>query len=245
MPRLAPSLPATVTPTWHRQTGLFWAETAAGTVIGASANHWDEYLDQLANLPRTTAGYVVSPELIATPDARPNPDLSEARLDTVASLSRALPWATLLVGAPEHSRLGTYNALWLVSRGLRRVLMRKQLLTPPEQPDFQAAAAPTLPPQPGIQAVICLDAALYAFGVRTPAADTTTMVMSSCWATPLHPQLPNSLDNEARYNQSLQEVLARIMAGHALRDLVVVDRTPPDGDTAPFNCHMHRQATTT
>lgn len=226
---------------WWRQTGIFYAGEKNKT-IGVSANSWEEYIDLLMHeIPRDYTGRAISPELMTASDiSLDDLALSAARkairqrVNDIVERSESIPYAEIILGTPEFSSLGNYNALLSVKNGLARVIARKQLITPAESTHFTPGSLP----QSSTHSVICADL----FSYMNENTTTHEIQASCCWATPLVPQAKyNTLPDEERYRNAMIYVLNGIFNNTETRSVTIVDRTPDSTNIAPLNCRATRR----
>lgn len=224
---------------WWRQTGIFYTGEK-NEIAGVSANSWEEYIDLMHEISRNYTGRVISPELMTASDiSLDDLALSAARkairqrINDIIERSKSTPQAEIILGTPELSSPGDYNALLLINNGLARAITRKQLITPAESTSF----TPGYLSQDSTHNVICAD--LFNYIEENTAHDIQA---SCCWATPLVPQAKyNTLPDEERYRNAMIYVLNGIFNNTETRSVTIVDRTPDSTNIAPLNCRATRR----
>ncbi|MFC2601557.1 MAG: hypothetical protein ACFNYO_00205 [Candidatus Saccharimonas sp.] len=224
---------------WWRQTGIFYTGEK-NEIAGVSANSWEEYINLMHKIPRNYTGRVISPELMTASDiSLDDLALSAARkairqrVNDIVERSESIPYAEIILGTPEFSSLGNYNALLLINNGLAHVIARKQLITPAESTSF----TPGYLSQDSTHNVICAD--LFNYIEENTAHDIQA---SCCWATPLVPQAKyNTLPDEERYRNAMIYVLNGIFNNTETRSVTIVDWTPDSTNIAPLNCRATRR----
>lgn len=234
--------------TWYRQNGLFnFTNSDDKPVIGISAQTWEDYLDHIENLPSKVSGQVISPELITITDiplekaTRFQREISR-RILQLCELSRDLPNADFMVGTPsfyDDTEL-PYNTLLNISNGQCETKSRKWLLTLSEEGNFRPALTTQTLQQPySTQSLICTDMVVAPSLLRE---DTRHVQVSACWATPgfSHPNYQPPPDEE-RYTDAMIYTINQLFTAHLVRDLVVVDRTPPTTKIPPLDCVVQRK----
>ena len=234
--------------TWYRQNGLFnFTNSDDKPVIGISAQTWEDYLNHIENLPSKFSGQVISPELITITDiplekaTRFQREISR-RILQLCELSRDLPNADFMVGTPsfyDDTEL-PYNTLVKITNDQYKTNVRKWLLTPSEEGNFWPALTTQALQQPySTQSLICADMVVAPSLLRE---DTRHVQVSACWATPgfSHPNYQPPPD-EKRYTDAMIYAINQLFTAHLVRDLVVVDRTPPTTKIPPLNCVVQRK----
>ncbi len=224
---------------WWRQTGIFYTGEK-NEIAGVSANSWEEYINLMQEISRDYTGRVISPELMTASDiSLDDLALSAARkairqrVNDIVEISESIPYAEIILGTPEFSSLGNYNALFSVRKGLARAIAHKQLITPTESTHF----TPGRLPQSFTHSVICAD--LFSYMDKKTAHEIQA---SCCWATPLVPQAKyNTLPDEERYRNAMIYVLNGIFNNTETRSVTIVDRTPDSTNIAPLNCRATRR----
>lgn len=247
---------------WHRQTGVFYPEQLSSETptVGVSANTWREYMDliRLSLIRQAAADYpadhpadrFISPELMTTADIDlleipGQRDVVDDRLAKLEELSTSMPTAELVVGTPEYHPDGIYNSLVIIKNGTRRVLERKRtIFSSAEQGTFTASN--TLQQQcTRTLSAVCAD--LVGYGMQYPQypklpQDTRAIHASCCWATPLEEGAHYAAaPDEERYTSTMTRALGRLFERYRqLRQVIVVDRTPPSTTIPPLNCVARR-----
>ncbi len=224
---------------WWRQTGIFYTGEK-NEIAGVSANSWEEYIDLMHGIPRYYTGRVISPELMTASDiSLDDLALSAARkairqrVNDIVERSESIPYAEIILGTPEFSSAGNYNALLSVRDGLARVIARKQLIMPAESTSF----TPGYLSQDSTHNVICAD--LFNYIEENTAHDIQA---SCCWATPLVPQTEcATLPDEERYYSAMIYILNGIFNNTETQNVTIVDRTPDSTNIAPLNCRATRR----
>ena len=224
---------------WWRQTGIFYTGEK-NEIAGVSANSWEEYIDLMHGIPRYYTGRVISPELMTASDiSLADLALSAARkairqrVNDIVERSESIPYAEIILGTPEFSSAGNYNALLSVRDGLARVIARKQLIMPAESTSF----TPGYLSQDSTHNVICAD--LFNYIEENTAHDIQA---SCCWATPLVPQTEcATLPDEERYYSAMIYILNGIFNNTETQNVTIVDRTPDSTNIAPLNCRATRR----
>lgn len=243
---------------WHRQTGVFYPEQLSSETptVGVSANTWREYMDLIrqaaADYPADhPADRFISPELMTTADIDlleipGQRDVVDDRLAKLEELSTSMPTAELVVGTPEYHPDGIYNSLVIIKNGTRRVLERKRtIFSSAEQGTFTASN--TLQQQcTRTLSAVCAD--LVGYGMQYPQypklpQDTRAIHASCCWATPLEEGAHYAAaPDEERYTSTMTRALGRLFERYRqLRQVIVVDRTPPSTTIPPLNCVARRK----
>ncbi len=248
---------------WHRQTGVFYPEQLSSETptVGVSANTWREYMDliRLSLIRQAAADYpadhpadrFISPELMTTADIDlleipGQRDVVDDRLAKLEELSTSMPTAELVVGTPEYHPDGIYNSLVIIKNGTRRVLERKRtIFSSAEQGTFTASN--TLQQQcTRTLSAVCAD--LVGYGMQYPQypklpQDTRAIHASCCWATPLEEGAHYAAaPDEERYTSTMTRALGRLFERYRqLRQVIVVDRTPPSTTIPPLNCVARRK----
>lgn len=155
------------------------------------------------------------------------------RVNDIVERSESIPYAEIILGTPEFSSAGNYNALLSVRDGLARVIARKQLIMPAESTSF----TPGYLSQDSTHNVICAD--LFNYIEENTAHDIQA---SCCWATPLVPQTEcATLPDEERYYSAMIYILNGIFNNTETRSVTIVDRTPDSTNIAPLNCRATRR----
>ena len=224
---------------WWRQTGIFYTGEK-NEIAGVSANSWEEYIDLMHGIPRYYTGRVISPELMTASDiSLDDLALSAARkairqrVNDIVERSESIPYAEIILGTPEFSSAGNYNALLSVRDGLARVIARKQLIMPAESTSF----TPGYLSQDSTHNVICAD--LFNYIEENTEHDIQA---SCCWATPLVPQTEcATLPDEERYYSAMIYILNGIFNNTETQNVTIVDRTPDSTNIAPLNCRATRR----
>ena len=236
---------------WYRQTGVFYPEQLSGTpTAGVSANTWPEYMSLIrqAAVDNPTHRYrFISPELMTTADI----DLLEipgqravvdARLAELEELSTTASTAEFVVGTPEYQPDGIYNSLVIIQNGIRRVLERKRtIFSSAEQGTFTASNALQQRHTRTLSAV-CADLVGYGAQYLELPQDTRAIHASCCWATPLEEGARYATaPDEERYTSAMTRTLSNLFARYPrLKQVIVVDRTPPSTTIPPLNCVARR-----
>lgn len=224
---------------WWRQTGIFYTGEK-NEIAGVSANSWEEYINLMQEISRDYTGRVISPELMTASDiSLDDLALSAARkairqrVNDIVERSESIPYAEIILGTPEFSSAGNYNALLSVRDGLARVIARKQLIMPAESTSF----TPGYLSQDSTHNVICAD--LFNYIEENTAHDIQA---SCCWATPLVPQTEcATLPDEERYYSAMIYILNGIFNNTETQNVTIVDRTPDSTNIAPLNCRATRR----
>lgn len=224
---------------WWRQTGIFYTGEK-NEIAGVSANSWKEYINLMHGIPRYYTGRAISPELMTASDiSLDDLALSAARkairqrVNDIVERSESIPYAEIILGTPEFSSAGNYNALLSVRDGLARVIARKQLIMPAESTSF----TPGYLSQDSTHNVICAD--LFNYIEENTAHDIQA---SCCWATPLVPQTEcATLPDEERYYSAMIYILNGIFNNTETQSVTIVDRTPDSTNIAPLNCRATRR----
>lgn len=193
----------------------------------------------------------ISPELMTTADIDlleipGQRDVVDDRLAKLEELSTSMPTAELVVGTPEYHPDGIYNSLVIIKNGTRRVLERKRtIFSSAEQGTFTASN--TLQQQcTRTLSAVCAD--LVGYGMQYPQypklpQDTRAIHASCCWATPLEEGAHYAAaPDEERYTSTMTRALGRLFERYRqLRQVIVVDRTPPSTTIPPLNCVARRK----
>ena len=221
---------------WWRQTGIFYTGEK-NEIAGVSANSWEEYIDLMHGIPRYYTGRVISPELMTASgislDSLALLSVIRQRVNDIVERSESIPYAEIILGTPEFSSAGNYNALLSVRDGLARVIARKQLIMPAESTSF----TPGYLSQDSTHNVICAD--LFNYIEENTAHDIQA---SCCWATPLVPQTEcATLPDEERYYSAMIYILNGIFNNTETQNVTIVDRTPDSTNIAPLNCRATRR----
>ena len=126
---------------WWRQTGIFYTGEK-NEIAGVSANSWEEYIYLMHKIPRNYTGRAISPELMTVSgislDSLVLLSVIRQRVNDIAKISKFTPRTEIILGTPEFSSAGNYNALLSVRNGLARVIARKQQKMPPGRKYFCA-----------------------------------------------------------------------------------------------------------
>jgi hypothetical protein len=170
----------------------------------------------------------------------------DARLDELEELSTSMPTAELVVGTPEYQPHSIYNSLVIIKNGIRRVLERKRTIFSSSAERGTFTASNTLRQQcTRTLSVVCAD--LVGYGMQYPQypklpQDTRAIHASCCWATPLKEGAHYAAaPDEKRYTSTMTRTLGRLFARYPqLRQVIVVDRTPPSTTIPPLNCVARR-----
>lgn len=224
---------------WWRQTGIFYTGEK-NEIAGVSANSWEEYIYLMHEISRNYTGRVISPELMTASDiSLDDLALSAARkairqrVNDIAEISKFTPQAEIILGTPELSSPGDYNALLSVKNGFARAIARKQLIMPAESTSF----TPGYLSQDSTHNVICAD--LFNYIEKNTARHIQA---SCCWATPLVPQTEcATLPDEERYYSAMIYILNEIFNNTETQSVTIVDRTPDSTNIAPLNCRATRR----
>ena len=240
---------------WYRQTGVFYPEQLSSETptVGVSANTWREYINLIRQAAADNPAHrFISPELMTTagvdlpeiPGQRAMVEV-DARLTKLEKLSTSMPTAELVVGTPEYHPDGIYNSLVIIKNGTRRVLERKRtIFSSAERGTFTASN--TLRQQcTRTLSAVCAD--LVGYGMQYPQypklpQDTRAIHASCCWATPLEEGARYAAaPDEERYTSAMTHTLGHLFARYPqLRQVIVVDRTPPSTAIPPLNCVARR-----
>lgn len=222
---------------WWRQTGIFYTGEK-NEIASVSANSWEEYIYLMHKIPRNYTGRAISPELMTASgislDSLALLSVIRQRVNDIAKISKFTPRTEIILGTPEFSSTGNYNALLSVKNGLARVIARKRLITPTESTHF----TPGRLSQGSTHSVICADLFSY-MGKKNTAHEIQA---SCCWSTPLMPQTEcATLPDEERYYSAMIYILNEIFNNTETQSVTIVDRTPDSTNIAPLNCRATRR----
>ena len=220
---------------------------------------WEAYWQQLQNAS-FLGRVVLSPELITSPrpedgDVDPR-ELIETRIAQVRDFSRGHPDSTFALGTATFQHTAgsdrPANSLVFISRGGQVAQTNKTLsMYPAEQQVFTLRQERRVPLSVlGMSAMICSDLITETSRLEllepwlthsdnpAPASkidmNSTTALLSACWATALDSAL--NVDPEQRFRIQLEARIINLFRQRpALRDLVIADRVAPGVDVKPFN----------
>ena len=225
-------------------------------VTALSFLEWEGYVDALRALPRQD-GYIISSELVTAPSAPHgvvrDRDQIESRIEEVVDISKRHPHALLLLGTPTFDEYGIVrNSLVHISNGGIVGYTDKvdlMSLCPDEAKVFSE-----IPREPAQLlrgrhgAIICANLITALLDARYHLADyslvhpaTSTLLVSSRWATPNPLKTHSPEDDEQRYRQQLERVIRGLfMAFPNLLEIIMVDASPDTSVTKPYNVHCLR-----
>lgn len=202
-------------------------------------------------------GYVLSPELITAPYAlqavRSRMTEVQQRIDTVKKLSEDHPEASILLGTPTLGDDGLMrNSLAVISQGrINGHIDKRGVMSAAEEREFTRQVRPQTALRTGHAALICSDIiAAAAYGRATEShtfdngwlrPDTTTLLVSSCWAVPQFRTASTPASDEERFGGALKRTIGNLFSGYPnLEEIIVVDRALPFSSAGPYTGQFSR-----
>lgn len=243
-----------------REHGVHRFESHDGVpVTSISAPTWEEFEAALSSLPETE-GYIVSPELITSPsrleDIHSMQDEIGRRQQRVAELSNNFPWGSIVLGTATFEPGSVYNSAVRYRQGSILGQYNKQhFATSQEGQIFSRASSETdVFDRDSHSLIICSD--LILAGARagrlfkSPNSNgslpslvepgTKTLLVSSCWGTPLPGMSLDQLDEQA--GRTLNRCAEALLNGvPGLEKIIVTDRAIPETGLAPFNAVFEKK----
>jgi hypothetical protein len=239
---------------YKRSPGLHRFDLVDGTPLDAIAvSTWEEF-ERIFTELEPTNGYIISPELITSPvpidQIKKMRATIEERIKLTQELALNHPEALVLLGSASFNEEGiARNSLVVIGNGeikghidKRAVVGEEEFIHFSREPRPQATLLHL-----GHSALICSDLisafvqSRYPYRVKHslihPAA--TSLIVSSCWATPQDKsKLAPPLEDQ-RFKVPLERIVKGLLANHPnLREVIIVDRQGPVKTIPPYTGHF-------